>query len=403
MKEPSRISSLSVFRRLSLVVAASLVVGCAPSIGAGDGGDDDGGAEAPLPDAGDPPNDGGPGDDDAGPGGDDAGVAPDGGPPPPPPPTLSVTGTVIDFVTRAELTVSASVSPIDILPPPAVQVTGADFTLTDVAGNSIFRLLVGAVGYRSTFSQPLQVAEADLSAVTVEAASAAFIADAAQQFGVTVAAGTGVVIARAVDQYGAPVEGVPAGAFYVNDAAPVAGPYFLNAQRQPDDALTATSTSGYALFFNVSPGDVTISESPTSSFALASIAAPVDSDTATRLDVRAEAGEFVLPVNVDFATDVIAVFENKGCADCHSGGGVGFDLGNLTLDASPNLIYNEVTSELSPNYGVARVNLADPEASLLLYVPTTGPNIHPIQMFYGYSDPDYLTLLSWITDGAPRD
>lgn len=374
-----------------------LTAGCAPPA------IDDGGVAA---DGGVDNEDGGapPGDDDAGPQGDDDAGLPNeddaGISPPGPPPTLTVTGTVIDFATRAQLTGAATVSPVDILPPPTVEMSGANFTLTNVAGYSVFRLLAGAVGYRSTFSQPVQVGEANISAVTVEAVSTAFVQDAAAEFGVTIAAGTGIVFARAVDENGAAVSGVPGSAFHVNGAAPVAGPYFLDAQRQPDAGLTSTSASGYALFFNVAVGDVTIDASPTSSYALASVPAPVEGDTATRTNVRAEAGEFELPPNVSFDDDVVPVFTSKGCTDCHSGGGIGFDLGGLMLDAGRNLTYRELTEELSPTYGVPRVNTVDPEASLLLHVPTTGPDIHPIQMFVGYSDPDYLTLLSWITDGA---
>lgn len=375
------------------------LLACAPLEGDADGGDGQLDAGAPgddagaLPDAGDadggePPYDGG---------------EPDGGGELPPPPTLSVTGSVIDFQSRAPVEGAATLSPLGILPPPGVSVQGADFTLTDVAGNSIFTLLAGAPGYRSTISLPVAVDAEDVSGVTVEALGSAWLTDAADTFGVTLQAGTSVVVARTIAGDGGAVTGIPAASFRLNGAAPAYGPYFLNGQRQPDDGLTATSASGYVLFFNVPPGEVLIEDSPGSAWTLISPTAQATADTATRVDVLAEEGELELPVDVDFQDDIIPLLVEKGCAYCHSGNGIGRDLGNLTLDASPNLIYSEMTQEVSDNYDTKRVDLENPEASVLLVVPTTGSPLHPIQMFQGYADPDYRTMLSWIIDGAPRN
>ena len=96
----------------------------------------------------------------------------------------------------------------------------------------------------------------------------------------------------------------------------------------------------------------------------------------------------------------------KGCKDCHCCSNAGFDGAGLDMQGSNNKVYSEIVTEVSGSYSVVRVEVppGDPENSVLLKVPTSGPQggfYHPIQMFQGYLDPDYQKILSWITDGAP--
>jgi hypothetical protein len=50
----------------------------------------------------------------------------------------------------------------------------------------------------------------------------------------------------------------------------------------------------------------------------------------------------------------------------------------------------------------ARVSLMMPKDSLVLTMPSfeDPPDAHPNVTFAGPGDPDYLTLLGWITEGA---
>ena len=47
--------------------------------------------------------------------------------------------------------------------------------------------------------------------------------------------------------------------------------------------------------------------------------------------VPTTAGASMLPMNVSFAKDVVPIFTNRGCVNCHSGNGPGKDLGGLQL------------------------------------------------------------------------
>jgi len=98
----------------------------------------------------------------------------------------------------------------------------------------------------------------------------------------------------------------------------------------------------------------------------------------------------------------VPIFTMRGCENCHSGNSVGADLGDLTLNGSANLIHKELTVEISPTHAKTRVDLAMPEASLVLTMPSleAPPDAHPNVTFQSPSDPDYLILLAWITEGA---
>ena len=100
-------------------------------------------------------------------------------------------------------------------------------------------------------------------------------------------------------------------------------------------------------------------------------------------------------------TQIVPIFQARGCVACPTGLGVGKDLGGLALDGSSNLIYKELVEE-KPNI---RVNLGKPEASLVLTMPSREdpPDVHPNGTFTGPLDPDYLKLLVWIREGAQQN
>ena len=318
---------------------------------------------------------------------------------------VSVTGQVVDFESQMPLE-SATVSVGGIIPAPSVEVTGPEFTIRGVPPFSSFHLLVGSPpSHVSTYNAATVVEDEDVQAAPQYALRAEYAAALSASFGVQNASG-GVLLARAVDANGDAVEGIPAGAFSLTGTNSLSGPFFLDAARSPNPALQQTSASGYAVFFELDPGVVTIAAASGSSYTMQGEASPVAANVITLAEVTVETGEkeAEAPVNVQFARDVVPIFEARGCIVCHSGNGIGRDLGNLTLTASANLIFKELTQELSPNARTTRVNTAMPEASLVLTMPSleSPADRHPNVTFAGPSDPDYQTILAWIQAGALR-
>ena len=121
--------------------------------------------------------------------------------------------------------------------------------------------------------------------------------------------------------------------------------------------------------------------------------------------VARSARSVVLPTNVSFATQVTPIFTKRGCVNCHSANGIGKDLGGLTLNGGTPKVYSELTAEISPNFAMTRVNKANPEKSLVLTMPSaeTPPDPHPNVTFTGPTDPDFLTILVWIKEGAKNN
>jgi hypothetical protein len=133
---------------------------------------------------------------------------------------------------------------------------------------------------------------------------------------------------------------------------------------------------------------------------------PVAPAAATIARVVVTDGANVLPTNVSFQTQVRPIFQLRGCEACHSGSGPGRDLGNLTLDGSPQLIYRELVEEEGAlTVGPRRIDLQMPEMSQVLTMPSAEdpPDRHPNVTFTGPNDPDYQLLLVWIREGARQN
>jgi len=218
--------------------------------------------------------------------------------------------------------------------------------------------------------------------------------------------GTGIVIGRAVDPNGQPKAGVPAAAFALDGANPPRPPRFLDDARAPDPALDSTSASGYVVLYDVPAGLVSIGSTDGSGMSITGASAPVAANAVTLVDLTVGGGgDVAVPTNVSFVDDVLPIFVKRGCEVCHSGSSPGADLGNLTLNGSANLIFKELTQEVSPTHQVIRIDREDPAKSLVLTMPSAEdpPDPHPNATFKGTSDPDYLTILGWISEGAPQD
>lgn len=327
---------------------------------------------------------------------------PDGGPNPIDVPSYSVTGSVKDFYTGDYIIGNASITVKGLTPPPTVQATGYNFTIEGIPPSSVFYILSSSPpDYTDTYNQAVEVVDANLDNVTAKVLSDTYRTDLATAFGVTPAPGTGILLAKVVDEAYQPLAGVSADIFYVNDAAPAKGPYFLDANKQAAPGLDATSTSGYVIFYDIPAGNVTVSAKAGSNYTLSMAVSPAAGDTVTLAEIKAVQGPIdPPPPEVSFVNDVLPIFEARGCVFCHSGGGGGRQDGNLSLQGGDNLIYTELTQEPSPNYDITRVNLDYPEQSLILTMPDFTLDNHPNTTFASEDDPDRKTILYWIQQGA---
>jgi len=314
----------------------------------------------------------------------------------------SVSGTVVDFVTGEPVAGEASIAPANIETELQVSVSGATFEVSGVPPGSVFNLVAGASGYRNTYSIAIEMGDADLADFEAQVVGTTYLEELATTFGVQPTATKGVLIARAVDADRAPLAGVAGADLYLDGTMPQAGPFFLDANLQPDMAADSTSSSGYMVLFELDPGQVSLTASPDADIGVVMPVSPVSASAVTLAEVAIDVGGQVeLPANISFSQDILPIFSTRGCDNCHSGGGIGNKIGNLFLDGGAKKTYTEVVEDISPTYGVPRVDLAVPENSLMLTVP--GPTVvgdHPATIFASTSDPDYLKLLVWIQEGA---
>ncbi len=318
----------------------------------------------------------------------------------------SLSGSVIDFQTQQVIDGQAAVATDGIFPAPIVGVRGAEFEITEIPPASVFHILGAAPGYHNTYSRAFELIDTDIDQGDVRVIGETYLASLAQAYDVDVAAG-GVLIAQVVDDNGAPVSGVAADAFELNSAVDFVGPFFLTELLGPDPLLEATSASGYAVFFAVQPGLVTINARSGSGYSMSMTPSPATRTTVTLATVRAvPGGDPVTPTDVSFKDDVLPIFESRGCAACHSKKEIGAEVGGLSLDMrDKRKLHKEVVEEISDKHGVARVDLQQPEQSLLLTEPSPEdpPDSHPNITFRGPTDPDYQMILAWIREGAQNN
>lgn len=313
---------------------------------------------------------------------------------------VNVSGTAVDWKTGAPVA-AASIVTVGITPVSQTE-TAADgtFTLPGIPINGYVILDMAAVGYARTFSPAMLVGEENLTGVTVELVASGDAGDLRTGFGITNTSGRGAVLGRTEDSASAPIAGVAA-----LQVLPVTfasdGPYFLADDGTPAPAETATTANGGFLFFNVSTGNVAV-QAAAAGFVFQPIATIVEDNAWSLVTLAADGtGNGTptptptgTPAAISFANDVYPIFSAKGCSagspPCHRSGQ---PAGGMRLDQDPNQIHPGV---------VQRVNTANPAASLLLTKPLfeATPDHGGGNIFLTTSDPDYLTILGWIEQGA---
>jgi hypothetical protein len=312
--------------------------------------------------------------------------------------SLTVSGTVHDFQSNAQVMGAATVSATALVPAPKVTVEGAAFTLDGVPENSAFQLLASVPStHRATYSQLIEVISDDIDGVQIKTVSEQFLASLATGFGVTPSAAKGILLMQLVDGAGAAKAGVTASNIVLNQTGAI-GPKFLDANMMPVMNATASTTSGWAVFFEVPPGVIALATAATATVTLEMASSPVGAGSVTIAQVKVTDGAPpALPTNISFSQQVFPLFSTRGCVACHSGNGPGKDLGGLTLDGSANLVFKELTQE-----NPLRAKTLMPETSLVLTMPSaeSPSDGHPNVTFTGPSDPDYIKILVWLREGA---
>ena len=311
--------------------------------------------------------------------------------------SLTVEGDVYDFQSGAVLTSAASVSTTALLPLPTITANGSHFIIDGVPENSAFQILASsAPTHRATYSAAVEVISDDRDGIKAYAVAEQFMSTIASGFGVTPSAAKGVLLIHLVDAGGVAKSGVAANTITLANAAGAVGPKFLDANLAPATTAVTSSASGWAVFFEVPPGVVTLGGT-----ALVMPSSPIAAGAVTLADAKvADGAPPPMPTNVSFSTQVFPIFTGRGCVACHSGGGPGKDLGGLMLDGGANLAYKELTME-----NPLRVQKTTPEKSLLLTMPSaeSPSDGHPNVTFTGPQDPDYLKILVWIREGAKQN
>jgi hypothetical protein len=310
--------------------------------------------------------------------------------------SITVDGDVVDFQNGAPVTGDVSVTASGITPPPVIRIEGSTFSITDVPENTVFQVLASAADHRPTFSDVITITDADLHDVHARVVGGAYIDGLAAAFGITPTAAKGIVIVKLVDAAGNARPNIPAAQLLL--AGSTMGPYFLDAQGNAAPTATASTTSGYAIWFECLPGITAAGQAATATITVDMAISPVAAGHITlALAVITDGAPPPLPTNVSFAQTVVPIFTARGCVACHGGNGPGKALGGLDLNGGVSKLYGELVEE-RPN---VRVNTAMPEASLVLTKPLfeVPPN-HQNGTFQNTQDPDYRKILAWIKEGA---
>jgi hypothetical protein len=311
----------------------------------------------------------------------------------------TVTGEVIDFQTGATVTGTPTVTTSGVLPEPMVEVQGASFTITEIPDNSQFQILASVPPNDApTYSPATVVGTMDLQGVQAYTIAQTYLGSLASGFSVTPTASNGILLVHLLDGNNNPTAGVAGSNLVLAGASGASGPHFLDASLKPSTA-TSSSSSGWAVFFEVPPGAISLGQAANATVSLQMATSPVAAGTVTIANVYVTGGPPPPPpTNVSFAQNVVPIFTKRGCTQCHTGGGIGKNLGDLALDGGTNHVYSQLTNPQHPLI----IQTAHPAQSLVLTMPSyeSPPDAHPNVIFTGPQDPDYLTILAWITAGA---
>lgn len=314
--------------------------------------------------------------------------------------SLTINGDVLDFQTGQPITSAAMVTTSGLTPAPMISVTGSSFTIDGVPENSSFNILASSQPvYHATYSPAVYVLTTGLDHVQAFTVAEAYLMTLAGAFNVSPSASNGILLLHLVDAVGKPQAGVAGSNLVLAGAGGASGPKFLDANLAAQPGATTTSTSGWVVFYDVTPGAVSLGQAANATVTLAMPTSPVAAGAVTIATVQVTQGAPMgPPTNVSFGTQVTPIFTARGCTGCHSGGGPGKNLGNLMLDAGVNQTYRQLTDPTYPG----RINLMYPEKSKVLTMPSyeSPPDAHPNVTFTGPQDPDYVKILTWIREGA---
>jgi hypothetical protein len=315
--------------------------------------------------------------------------------------SLSVSGDVYDFQTGAAVSGDVTIETSALIPAPTVTTEGSSYVIDHVPENSAFQILAGVSGtYRPTYNATTEVTNSDLDGVKSYSVSETLVASLVTAFGATPMATQGIVFMQLVDTSGAAKANVAASNIVLTGVTGLA-PKFLDASLAAAPSLTSSSTSGWAVIFNVPPGVVTLGAAVNATATLAAPSAPVAAGAITLVRATVTDGAPpMLPTNISFSATVAPIFVARGCVACHSGNGPGKDLGGLQLDGGVTKIYKELVSE-----DPTRANPLMPEKSLVLTMPSaeSPSDNHPNVTFTGPQDPDYIKILVWLREGAKNN
>ena len=318
------------------------------------------------------------------------------------PSALNVSGQLLEFDTHRPLAGSGTMATAALVPSPDVTVSGSTFSLANVPPDSTFFLIAGSPpDHALTYNAPTTVTDADVTGVNAYVVASAYLTKLRSTFNVTAMSGTATVLVHAVDATGAAEAGVP-GSAVVLGVSGAKGPFFLDAMMQPTANATATSASGWLVYFNIPAGTLKLAGS--TGYTVVSADTPTVGDAVSLVQATITQGTSPMPPpsTISFQQSIVPIFINRGCYNCHSGNGTGRRLGDLVLDGSPMKIWTALTQTISPNFGTTRVNLTDPPKSLVLTMPSyeNPPDAHPTVVFTSSADPDYVKILTWIQQGA---
>jgi hypothetical protein len=334
---------------------------------------------------------------------------------PPQAAAINVTGMTMDYFGAVALPSAAYTT--DGMTPAMNGTSGADgsYALANVPPASSFYVSVtGGSNYRPTRDDAITVK--DVSVMTNLYAVSKI--DTQRQYstlGLTPTLGTALTIVNLVRNNGTPLEGVAPADITIVDSAgkPVPGalgPYFFG----PNGDVVPIATLGVSTTYNgtarmayldVPPGAWTVNVSYKSAQGtIMTMKVPVmtaaDGVTlASTADVAAP-GTPPNPTTLSFTTDVYPLLQRaaqggQGCANCHNATMLA---GGLAYDGPAATVYTKIMA--TPNVVV----VATPATSLLLSMPLyeTPPDLHPNATWLTNTDPAYMTIMQWITQGAKQ-
>ncbi|MCG8422323.1 MAG: hypothetical protein MJE77_30760 [Proteobacteria bacterium] len=324
--------------------------------------------------------------------------------------STELSGLVIDFQGGSAITEKPNVSVMGLEPEPSVTVNEAEFEMRGVPPNSAFYLVAeSSPTYRKTYSPLIQVGESTPQELEAFAIAENYLETLATAAGTTLTPEVAIVIAQVRNEAGQPAAGVSRDELIIAGQTAPTATILLDADKRPNAALTAISSSGYVAFYGVTPGQLSIAARQGSDYAVESALIPAEAGAVSVAEIELkEATDVDLPQNVSFAGAVVPAFAARFCTNCHGAAEPIDDdaptpplpAGGLPLAGDVELIYEAITTTV----GTPRINRQVPEQSILLTLPLPDPpgmpDGHPVDVFSGPTDAAYLTILAWIREGA---